>query len=76
MMRPSGWTFANGDHVAAGATVALPTYAIQRDELMYDDANKFHGFRFVEGNQKVNASERESFLAFGYGRHSWYVPCL
>ena len=72
------FTFSDGTFLPAGTHLAANAASIHHDELYYKDAHKFIPFRFVseEGaeNIKSNATTATSdFLAFGYGRHSWYV---
>lgn len=72
--RAEGWTFSNGDCVSFGDTVTVPTFPLQRDEDIYTDANKFQGFRFIKSDKsEADEAVRDTFLAFGYGRHAWSV---
>ncbi|KAH8807465.1 cytochrome P450 [Xylogone sp. PMI_703] len=71
VLKPGGWKFSNGDYVSFGDTVTVPAFPLQRDETIYPDANDFQGFRFVKDERaEAEDSVRDTFLAFGYGRHA------
>jgi cytochrome P450 len=77
-LRP--FTFSNGVTIPAGTMVALPLFAIHRDEEIYPDAHKFDGFRFSklrENEGDATAARHQmvavsaEYLTFGIGRHTW-----
>jgi cytochrome P450 len=60
--------------------VALPLFAIHRDEEMYPNPHKFDGFRFSKLREKeadATATRHQAvaasaeYLSFGLGRHTW-----
>jgi len=54
-----------GRHVAAGATVILPTYALHRHRLLWDDPDGFDPDNFAP--DAVARRHRYAFLPFGGG---------
>ena len=80
-LRP--FTFSNGVTVPAGAMVALPLCAIHMDEETYSNPERFDGFRFsktrddesevAKGARSLATSTAADYLAFGIGRHAWWV---
>ncbi|KAJ7579526.1 cytochrome P450, partial [Mycena floridula] len=74
------FTFSDGTVVPAGCSVAAGQAAIHRDDENYEDGEIFKPLRFAE----MRDSEGEglthqmitptlTFLAFGAGRHAWFV---
>jgi cytochrome P450 len=81
VLRP--FTLSNGLTIPAGTLVAVPLHAIHRDEEIYPNPEEFDGFRFSKLREKeggVTATSHQAVststeqLAFGLGRHAWYVP--
>ena len=74
------FTFSNGIVVPTGTTVAVPMYAIHRDETIWPDPFTFDPFRSSrireqdagDVKQQLVTSSPE-FLTWGYGRRAWYV---
>ena len=71
------YTFSNGVTVPVGSRVYSPMYAIHRDEDIYENADKFYGFRFVTVNDAGDptsqaATTSPEYLQFGHGSHAWY----
>lgn len=72
------FSFSDGTFLPAGTHLAANAASIHHDETYYKDAHKFVPFRFVneEGIETVKSNSTTAtsdFLAFGYGKHSWYV---
>ena len=74
------FTFSNGSSVPPGATLSVAMRPAHFDEENYADAGVFNPLRFLDRtgdnesefrHQMVSTST--DFLAFGYGRHAWYV---
>ncbi|KIK58719.1 hypothetical protein GYMLUDRAFT_689400 [Collybiopsis luxurians FD-317 M1] len=72
------FTFSNGVTVPAGATLAVPMWAIHHDNDYFPDADKFDGFRFSRMREDPGQSfkhqmvaPRTDFLLFGTGRQAW-----
>ena len=79
-LRP--FTFSNGVTIPAGTLVVLPLRAIHTDGEIYSNPQEFDGFRFSklreqEGDAAVAKhqiiSTSAEHLAFGFGRHAWWV---
>jgi hypothetical protein len=79
--------FSNGIEVPVGMTVSAHQYATHYDENLYPHAGVFDGFRFVlpsdKNKEKAGRDVKgtmyttsHSYLAFGHGRHAWYVTKL
>ena len=74
------YTFSNGVKIPAGQYLAVPTSGIHMDESIYEDAEKFDGFRFSrmreregEGPKHYSVNTATEFLTFGHGKHAWYI---
>lgn len=77
------FTFSDGSVVPKGTIVAAASRAIHYDDAFYPNAHVFEPFRFSnmskedgEGAKHHFVSTTSDFLAFGHGRHAWYVTCL
>jgi hypothetical protein len=79
-LRP--FTFSNGVTIPAGTIVSVPGSSTHTDERNYSNPDEFDGFRFaklreIEGHTAAtkyqSVSTSTEFLAFGVGRHKWYV---
>ncbi|KIK66386.1 hypothetical protein GYMLUDRAFT_38189 [Collybiopsis luxurians FD-317 M1] len=71
------FTFSNGVTVPAGATLAIPVWAIHHDNDYFPDADKFDGFRFSRMRENPDQSSKHQmvtpttdYLIFGTGRHA------
>jgi cytochrome P450 len=74
------YTFSNGITIPKGTHIFAPLTSIHRDERIYENANKFDGFRFSrmreqEGEKTKHhaSSTNPDFLQFGHGPHAWYA---
>jgi Cytochrome P450 len=72
------YTFSNGVTIPIGARVYSPLNAIHRDSRIYENADEFHGFRFLgrndsEDQTSLAASTSPEYLQFGHGSHAWYT---
>jgi cytochrome P450 len=82
------FTFSNGVTLPTGAYVAAHLHAVHHDGSLYENPEEFDGFRFVDEKPKADADAEKvvhkprqtmyttskTYLAFGHGRHAWYVP--
>ncbi|KAL3462037.1 cytochrome P450 [Aspergillus heterothallicus] len=61
-------------HIPQGTMLALPMAALQRDETLYPDPDRFDVFRFTHGKDNKGARSAlavdEGFLGFGFGQHA------
>lgn len=74
-------TLSDGTFLPAGTFITANLTGAHHDESIYPDPDKFDGFRFSKlrdesaeesvKHQMVNTSA--DYLAFGHGRHAWYV---
>lgn len=63
-------TPSSGDTVIPkGAVVVVPAYNVMHDEKIYEDAEVFKPFRFVEKKEGFVQTSPE-YLAFGHGRYA------
>jgi hypothetical protein len=53
--------------------LVVPIEAIHLDECHYENASQFDGFRFTNADKSTLISSSKSYMAFGRGKHSWYV---
>lgn len=71
-------TLSNGMRIPRGATLVLPTGAINLDGDFFESPQKFEGFRFYQKRQQSPDEARKHQLvtvgkydlAWGYGRHA------
>ena len=77
-LRP--FTFSNGITIPPNTLVALPLCAINMNEEIYPNPDKFDGFRYSklsdkDGDAMVNRHQAiatsSDHLTFGVGRHAW-----
>jgi cytochrome P450 len=85
VMPKAGVTFSGNIHVPHGSFVALPVYAIHRDNEIYPNADCFEGFRFLESKNPSHermpsktvgtfvTQTAPDYLVFNDGRYSWSV---
>lgn len=71
-------TFSDGTRIPAGTIVTAAGRAIHMDEANYDDAHTFKPTRFYDkqdsdGPRNQFVSTSTEYVAFGHGRHAWYV---
>ncbi|KAI9168060.1 Ent-kaurene oxidase [Paramyrothecium foliicola] len=77
------YTFSDGFTVPGNTQIGVPTQAISMDPALYEDPEKFDGFRFsdlknaikpgtnpAEMGRLAYASSNHDSMAFGYGRHA------
>jgi len=71
---PSVWVFSrraiadddiDGVHIAAGTTVAISPYLIQRDPRWWSEPGEFRPARFMPGGERP--SDRYTYVPFGAG---------
>ncbi|KAI9653419.1 MAG: hypothetical protein M1821_007084 [Bathelium mastoideum] len=68
----------DGFFIPGGTQVGVPTQAISMDPAIFQDPEKFDGFRFarmqeesiVAGSRTQYAASNKESMAFGYGRHA------
>lgn len=72
------FTFSNGSHIPAGNLVAVPQYAIMRDERTYSDPERFDGFRFYTPEAELETAPstkytdvKWEFPYWGSPNHAW-----
>ncbi|KAF8662092.1 hypothetical protein AX16_001202 [Volvariella volvacea WC 439] len=80
VVHPAGFTFSNGVTLPYGAFVSAPAYSFHRDPEMYEDPERFDGYRFYrmcmedeneKGRLKYSSSTPSlGYLPFGIGRHA------
>jgi cytochrome P450 len=77
------YTFSDGFRVPGNTQIGVPTQAISMDPTLYDEPEKYDGFRFsdlknaikpgtnpAEVGRLAYASSNHDSMAFGYGRHA------
>ena len=74
------YTFADGTFLPKGTMVGIGVNGVHTDDALYDNALEFEPFRFVnteradgEGAKHRFVSTGPDYLAFGHGKHAWYV---
>ena len=74
------YTFTNGITVSKGIFVYASLSSIHKDNDVYENANKFDGFRFSKLRQQYGekakylaSNTNPDFLQFGHGPHAWYI---
>jgi cytochrome P450 len=80
------FTFSNGVTLPAGTHISAHLHGTHHSGSLYDRRGEFDGFRFID--EEIEAEEvvlkprqamhmtSKTYLAFGHGRHAWYVPAL
>lgn len=75
------FTFSDGTFIPEGAYIFAPVMAIHRDDEHYDNPHVFDPWRFSEircgdgeGMKHQMVSTSREYVAFGHGKHAWYVP--
>lgn len=73
-------TFSNGITLPAGTYITAPINAIHYDDKHYQDTEVFNPWRFYDlrevsdgPNKYQYVTPSAEYLAFGYGKHAWYV---
>lgn len=51
------FTLSNGQIIPAGTTIECPTYAINYDDTLFEDAKKFDAFRFYKLREKATSEK-------------------
>ena len=74
------YTFADGTFLPKGTLVGIGVNEVHLDDRLYENARVFEPFRFVntemteeEGTKHRFVSTGIDYLAFGHGKHAWYV---
>ena len=74
------YTFADGTFLPKGTLAGIGVNEVHFDDKLYQNARVFEPFRFVntktmdeEGAKHWFVSTGIDYLAFGYGKHAWYV---
>jgi cytochrome P450 len=81
------FTFSDGMRIPAGTYICVPIHATHHDDQKYTESSKFDPKRFIpDDHWQGNADEKDvehrqqqtvtaspDYLAWGLGRHSWYV---
>jgi len=74
------YVFSNGLKIPKGSFVGTSIHSVHTSEEIYKDANEFKPWRFVDDkkdNDEISMRQyvatSAQFLAFGYGKHAWYV---
>lgn len=74
------YTFSDGTFIPKGTKVAIPMHAIHHDEEIYPHADVFDPWRWsdvrqddTEATKYQMVSTGPEHVAFGHGRHGWYV---
>lgn len=77
------FTFSDGTFIPKGAMVSAATSARHCDNKLYKNGDTFDGFRFSEireqeglGTTNHLVATNPDWIAFGHGRHAWYVSTL
>jgi cytochrome P450 len=76
VMPKEGVTLPNGQNIAQGAWIGFPLQGIHNDSRYYDEPDVYHPFRFLPtetAKRSMLVTTSETFLPFGYSKHSWYV---
>ncbi|KAE9393370.1 cytochrome P450 [Gymnopus androsaceus JB14] len=70
------FTFSNGTVIPAGTIVCVAAYAMNRDDEIYEEADKLNPFRFSDMRAQEGESTKHqmagadpSYVLFGGGRH-------
>jgi len=71
------WKLSDGFVIPANTTIGVPTQAISMDPEIYEEPEKFDGFRFTKlrenpaiGGKANYASSNPVSMNFGFGRHA------
>ena len=72
---------SNGTFLPHGTLVSAASYPTHHDEALYPNADVFDPFRFArmrtaegEGEKHQMVQTSVDYMAFGHGKHAWYVP--
>lgn len=75
-----GITFSNGQYVPPGVVMVVPAREIHFDDDFYENPDVFDPFRFSRiresdggGNNEQFSSTSTKYVAFGLGKHAWYI---
>ena len=76
-------TLSDGTFIPEGTVLAVATHAMHHDNATYPNADEFDPFRFArmreedgEGTKHQFVNTSLDYLAFGHGKHAWYVHLL
>lgn len=74
------FTFSDGTFIPKGTRINAGLVAIHHDDSLYENPDVFDPFRFADKSKEDGEVETHQFvatspeyLAFGDGRHAWYV---
>ena len=74
------FTFSNGQMVPVGTLLSCTSMSVHHDAENYTNADVFDPWRFSdmregegEAAKHQMVSTAPEFLAFGHGKHAWYV---
>ena len=68
------FTFSNGVSIPAGTFLSAATSAYHTDEQRYKDPTVFNPWRFVDSARPSSfVTTNVEYIAFGHGRHAWWV---
>ena len=74
------YTFADGTFIPRGTMVGIGARAVHFDDRLYENAQVFEPFRFVDTDKVDGEGARHRFvstgidyLSFGHGKYAWYV---
>ena len=68
-------TFSNGMTIPPGVFLSAAATATHLDERLHTNATVFDPWRFVGlDNARSFVSTTPDFIAFGQGKHAWWVP--
>ena len=77
------FTFSDGTFIPKGTMIGVATRCLHHDEKFYENANVFEPFRFAEMYEEDSEGVKYQFvstaieyLAFGHGKHAWYVVVI
>ena len=74
------FTFSDGTFIPQGTFVSAIAMPMHRDDEFYPDGEMFNPWRFSEmrdedgeGLRHQMVSTGSDYIAFGHGKHAWYV---
>ncbi|KAF8662095.1 hypothetical protein AX16_001205 [Volvariella volvacea WC 439] len=77
VVHPKGFTFSNGITLPYGTFISAPAYPIHRDPAVYENPERFDGYRFYKlcTDEKsrlkyTTTTPSPGYLPFGIGRHA------
>lgn len=74
------FTFSDGTFIPQGTFVSAVAMPMHHDDEYYSDGEEFNPWRFSEmrdedgeGLRHQMVSTGSDYIAFGHGKHAWYV---